>query len=589
MLIGGAAAAAGAIGAAARWWRAPKAEPIAGPFGPLLEVLGARGTFPVNLSPAGRHLLLKALGREGFELRVVERDTGRVVASATSADTQLAPTWRDDGRRLAFLQDEGGDGAYRLYVWSAIDGGARRPAPAPPTTTTALRWAPRGERLALLHTRQGSAKRELVTVDLGGGLSPTRAVIADVAPRTGFVWSPDGERLAAVERGRAGAIAFARAEGGPVLSLPIAGGLEPRALAWSPDGRSLLVTGRAPGEEFSGLYEIDVAGGGARALAPGRGADLSGPLYAGGGATRLYHENADGELHLWALDSGGARRLGPAEGNMIVSGLDATGAIAWVLYTGRARPPTLLEVPIDGGPGQTIFASERRGGLPEVAAERADVEADDGLRLPLYVWRAAGGGALGALVRVHGGVYSQSTRGWQQAVDVLVAAGVHVVSVNFRGSAGYGARYEEAPGGDEARARDVLWAAAYARDRLGVPEARVWLWGHSHGALIASIAAALDGGRLGGLVAVSATLGGTSRPRAAKPVRRILGFHGAADPSATPEQARAALGALAGGPGGLRPTDRFEIFAREGHNFSRGSTWQRVYGVLLGAMGENLG
>lgn len=585
---GGALVAAGAVAAAARRLRAPAAREPARPLGPLLEALGAGGTFPVSVAPSGRHLLVKVLGRASFELRVVERESGRVVASDASPDTQLAPTWHDDGRRLAFLQDEGGDGAYRLYSWDALAGGARRPVDAPPTTTTALRWAPAGERLAYLQTRQGSAKRELVTVGSNGD-PPARAVVDDVAPRTGFIWSPEGERLATVERGRPGAIAIARAAGGPVQSLRLSGGLEPRALAWSPDGRSLLVTGRAPGDEFSGLYEVDVEGGAARALVRGEGADRSGPLYAAGGKARLYHENADGELHLWALDAGGARRLGPGEGNAIVSGLDAAGGVAWVLYTARARPPALLEVPLDGAAGGTVFASERRAGLPEAAAERDEIGADDGLRLPLYVWRARApaGGALGALVRVHGGLYSQSTRGWQQAVDVLVAAGVHVVSVNFRGSSGYGARHEEAPGGDEARARDVLRAAAYARERLGVPEGRVWLWGHSHGAFLAAIAATLDGGRLGGLVAVSASFAG-ALPRGGRP-RRVLGFHGAADPLVSPERARAALASIAGGPGGLRPSDRFETFEREGHNFSRGATWQRVYGVLLEAMREGAG
>lgn len=554
-------------------------------LGPLLEAIAAGGVFPVNLSPSGKHLLLKVLGRETFELRVVERNSGRQVASDTSADTQLAPTWHDDAQRLAFLQDEGGNGAYRLYIWSAIAGGARRPIDAPPTTTTALRWAPHGERLAYLHTRQGSAKRALVTVSLSETTSPARVIINDVAPRTGFVWSPDGERLAAIERGRADTIALAKAEGGDTQALRLSGGVEARAIAWSPDGRALLVTGRAPGDEFNGLYEVDVESGATRSLARSPTADLSGPLYAAGGATRLYHENADGELHLWALDTGPARRLGPAEGNAIVSGLDAAGGIAWVLYTGRTRPPALLEVPIDGSKGSPIFAAERRAGLPEAGAERAEVEAEDGLRLPLYVWRAASppGNPLGVLVRVHGGQYSQSTRGWQQAVDVLVAAGVHVVSVNFRGSSGYGARHEEAPGGDEARARDVLRAATYTSELLSVPIERVWLWGHSHGALIASIAATLDGGRLGGLVAISATIAGPSAPRGAKPLRRVLGFHGASDASVSPERARTALEALAGGP---RTIDRFEIFEREGHNFSRGATWQRVYGVLLEAMVE---
>src|SRR5205085_2236683 len=82
--------------------------------------------------------------------------------------------------------------------------------------------------------------------------------------------------------------------------------------------------------------------------------------------------------------------------------------------------------------------------------------------------------------------------------QLLASAGHHVLAVNYRGSTGYGAAFEHDPAGDRERVADVLAARDYAVATLGVPTERVFLLGHSYGALVAAEAAAADPDGVGG-------------------------------------------------------------------------------------------
>jgi hypothetical protein len=165
----------------------------------------------------------------GNELRVVGGDgTGDHLLAARVA--QVAPAWRPGHPyQLAYLSSVG-----RLVVRDG-DTGARLWSAKPGVPVRQLAWSANGERLLAL-----SSHRVLIYAG-DGRLLAARIAPGDVPILDGAL-SPDGRTLAVVTDAGSGAlIVYGVAAPHPVTRRVLAGaGL--RQLAWSPDGRWVLIS-----------------------------------------------------------------------------------------------------------------------------------------------------------------------------------------------------------------------------------------------------------------------------------------------------------------------------------------------------------
>jgi dipeptidyl aminopeptidase/acylaminoacyl peptidase len=548
-------------------------------IGALTAVLTRQNPNPVSLSPSGSFVLLKSMHATEFELEVRRRSDEVIIARDRAGDTQLAPTWRFDDGALAFLSDRDGDQRYRPFVLDIASGKRRAIEPSPPTEVTALRWEPRGTRLAYLVAARGTRERRVAVVDTAAAAAPPMIALDGLFERGGFVWSPDGGFIAGVSHANPSTVVIGNSRAAATRSVRVAPDGEIRSLAWSEDGARLLVTLRRSSDEHFGLAEVSAETGDVLREVHASG-DISGPLYLPGDGL-AFHANDDGEVGVYICRArcDERRRIGPGDGTSSITGFSPDGATAWVLHTGRVSPPALFGVELDSGAMMALHAARSEAADGAIAGERIDVESLDRRSVPAYLWCARNleGRAPAALIRVHGGPAAQSMRSWDPAIQLLVQHGVHVISVNYRGSSGYGARFEHATvHGDAERAFDVIAARNFAERQMGVPPERIVLLGHSYGARLAAEAVRRDPRPVGTVVLLSYVhTAAAPHDEARRP--RVVAYHGENDIALAPAEARRLL------------VDRFSVDAlerfveipREGHSFRRVESWARIYAALL--------
>jgi hypothetical protein len=202
--------------------------------GRQLSALDPRGRVRWALAAPSRITIARWGAVDGFRvaylaggaLHVVNGDgTGNRRYGA--ADDRVAPAWRpDDAHVLAYV-----DARDRVCV-VAVDSRRRLWRSAPLDRPAELAWSPAGRRLLAL-TRRGA-----VLFDRRG----QRAAARPVAGRSslhGAAWAPDGSRVAVVRDRDEVLLLRPAARVHPRVALSGPGRFGP--LAWSPDGRTLLV------------------------------------------------------------------------------------------------------------------------------------------------------------------------------------------------------------------------------------------------------------------------------------------------------------------------------------------------------------
>lgn len=125
-------------------------------------------------------------------------------------------------------------------------------------------------------------------------------------------------------------------------------------------------------------------------------------------------------------------------------------------------------------------------------------KARDGLEIPAFLTlpRGTGGNNLPAVIRVHGGPALRTAWGYDDEVQFLANRGYAVLSVNFRGSVGYGKAFRAAGYGafGEAMQDDIADAARWLASE-GIADAdNMAVMGGSYGGYSAALAMTRDPG-----------------------------------------------------------------------------------------------
>ena len=276
-----------------------------------------------------------------------------------------------------------------------------------------------------------------------------------------------------------------------------------RQLLWSSDGNIIF-----PWEKtgWRTLYTVSMSGPGAKPLTPGNFEVVEATLSRKSDEV-VYASNA-GDLngrHLWGVSVATAKVSPLTSGGAIEDSPDVTGEGRIVAFQADARKP--LAPVFVGADGNThVLAPPLPPTFPLkalVEPQNVSIKSPDGMQVPGQLFLPAGGASTDrhpAVVFFHGGPTRQLFAAWSPMDAYSYMYGLNqyfankgyvVLSVNYRGGAGYGLKFRESPRFGTAGAseyQDILGAAQFLRARSDVDPRHVGVYGGSYGGLMTGLA-----------------------------------------------------------------------------------------------------
>ncbi len=464
----------------------------------LQDLADTSGLQQVSLSPDGRQFAIV----RGGQIELVSSAGGWPVALTTTPSGKQGVRWSPDGHVLAFVSEgsiwtvsaTGGQPARLTDARQHNGGDPRTAADRDP------QWSPDGRWVLFETGRHGNADLAVVSAD---GLS-TNFLTNSPADEANAAWSPDGSRVAYVERspeyfsGRLVVAEFdsstGRFQGEPRVLYTAkedrGGGWSIRRPEWSPDGKSLAIV-----LQDSGWNKIDLIsanGGEPRAVTTGDAEDED-PVFSHDGRYLAFVSNREHpeERHIWIVSPDGSHlhqlaSVSPGvEGEPIWS---PDGRQVYFLHDSSFEPSSLAVAPVEDGTAHLLIRTQPVNfadtGLlqPEVVHYKST----DGLGVAAILYKPldyTAGKKYPAVLWIHGGPEGQDTLGWDPWALYLAQHGYVVLTPNYRGSIGYGEKFRnlnvEDSGGGEVE--DVAQGAEYLiAQGLADPE-RIGIGGGSHG------------------------------------------------------------------------------------------------------------
>ena len=422
--------------------------------------------------------------------RAITRDTGRGIRMHA---------WAPDGRHVLYLQDTGGDENFLLHAVNLESGEARNLTPFPNTTARLVAISPdhpdallvglnnRDERFHDVH-RLTIATGELELIEQNDGLL---GYMADDDLRLKLAFAPRP----------GGGMDILRAEHDGdgwthLLTVEQEDDMTTQPIALTPDGRqAYMVDSRE--RDTAALVRVDLATGEREVLASDPRADVS-EVFIDITTRQVTAYAVNYKKPEWtALDDAFRRdfaRLGEVlDGEINIVNQSHDGR-RWMIWSGEAaRPGAYHLYDRESGDLRALFTTQPALETePLTEMQPVVIPARDGLELVSYLslprWLATDTNGrppapLPMVLLVHGGPWARDSYGFDGQHQWLANRGYAVLSVNFRGSTGFGKHFINA--GDRewgaAMHDDLLDAVAWAVEQQITTEDQVAIMGGSYG------------------------------------------------------------------------------------------------------------
>ena len=448
----------------------------------------------VRISPDGRRLAFLA-PRDGvlnlWIAPLTDPTKARPVTRVT--DRSLGPwlVWLPDSRHVVFFREEGGDENWQAHGIDLDSGAVRVLTPGPGVTCYVQQVSHRfPHELLIAHNARDKRLFDIDRVDVTTG---RRTLVQQNEGFRSHFTDPHFRVRFAVRQTDDGGVEYLKRVGGggwePWSRVDVADAMATWAIEISDDDRELYWLD-SRGRDRAALVAQDLATGRVRVLAEDARADI-GDVPLAPLTYRPLAASANFARKRWhVVDPAYKRDLAildrPAQGDLSVVGLSQDQR-HWLVYYERDAASGRY-VHYDRGAGTTRVLFPARRGLehaPLVSMEPVMVRARDGLSLVCYLSRPRGAPpeALPMVLLVHGGPWTRDVWSLNAIHQWLANRGYAVLSVNYRGSTGFGKAFVNAANLEWAGKMhdDLIDAVDWAIAQGIADPARVAIYGGSYG------------------------------------------------------------------------------------------------------------
>jgi len=415
--------------------------------------------------------------------------------ATTLQGAKFAPVFSPDGKYLAFALDVDGSESYQIVVHDFESGTSNNLTPRiayahQPNIT----WSADGKILAVLSDKHGQFALHLLPVDIDA--NPGRMIKNVFHPCWDAKWSPDGQWIAFEAESTASdrsiyvmPVNRPRKTGKgkptkiPTTQLKINGQvLNAEHPAWSPDSKFLAFSGDAQRGEWHdiGLFNIETQE--ITWVNESAGDDTQPAWSRSGDAQRIGWVHAEGARTSFQFRDGSGVLHQKKNGDGVHYHPQFTDDGVVILYEDTSHPCDLWKINLEDDSIQQLTNS-----LPDELLDAEFVQPEevwyagkDGVQVPALLYRGKG---KTAVIDIHGGPNWHVQFLWQPMISHMVSRGWTVLVPNYRGSTGYGKKWQNASrynmGGVDTD--DCAAGVKYLIENNLADENKIAVTGRSHG------------------------------------------------------------------------------------------------------------
>jgi dipeptidyl aminopeptidase/acylaminoacyl peptidase len=424
----------------------------------LLRVPHVDSGLKFDISPDGQRLVFSWNKTGKWELYEKRLDTDAPASPlpvSQKLGAKFSPIHSPDGTKLAYALDLDGSESYQIVVHDLQTHLCTNLTPQiayahQPNIT----WSPDGKMLAVLSDKHGQFALHLLPVDVNA--DPGRMIKNVFHPCWDAKWSPDGQWIAIEAESTASdrsiyvmPVNRPRKTGKgkptkvPTTQLKINGQLlNAEHPAWSPDSNFLAFSGENGEWHDIGLFNVETqeitwvneSAGDDTQPAWSRSGDAQriGWVHAEGARTSFQFRDGSGAIH--------EKKVGA--GVHYQPQFTSDGVV--ILYEDTSHPCDLRKINLEDDSIQQLTNS-----LPDelrndefIQPEEVWYASKDGTQVPALLYRAKN--STSAVIDIHGGPNWHYQFLWQPTISHMVSRGWTVLAPNYRGSTGYGKKWQNA-------------------------------------------------------------------------------------------------------------------------------------------------